>query len=74
MRSSGIDPRNTFKFLDGRKVPYMSDFWMGMLAAQKAADGTKSVDRHHRILSIVGGIALALLIGGGLVIAAALNG
>jgi len=52
----------------------MSDFWMGLVAAQKAADRTKSFDRRHRVLSIVGGIALALLVGGGLVIAVALSG
>jgi hypothetical protein len=52
----------------------MSDFWMGLVTAQKAADWTKPVDRRHRVLSIVGGIALALLVAGGLVIAVALSG
>jgi hypothetical protein len=52
----------------------MSDFWMSILAAQKAAAGAKPRDRRHRVLSIVGGIALAVLIGAGLFIAAALNG
>jgi hypothetical protein len=52
----------------------MSDFWMSILAAQKATAGTKPPGRRHRILSIVGGIALAVLIGAGLFIAAALNG
>ena len=51
----------------------MGAFWMGMLAAQRAASGTKAADRRHRVLSIVGGIALALLIGAGLFIVAALN-
>jgi hypothetical protein len=51
----------------------MGDFWMGVAAVQNAAAGTKPADRRHRVLSIVGGIALALLIGGGLFIVAALN-
>jgi divalent metal cation (Fe/Co/Zn/Cd) transporter len=59
---------------DGREGESMSDFWMSILAAQKAAAGTKPPDRRHRVLSIVGGIALAVLIGAGLFIAAALNG
>jgi hypothetical protein len=50
----------------------MSNFWLGLIAAQTAAD-TKPVHRRQRILSILGGIALALLIGGGLFIAAALT-
>ena len=52
----------------------MDDFWMGVAAAQNAAAGTKPADRRHRVLSIVGGIALALLIGGGLLVVAAFNG
>jgi hypothetical protein len=48
-------------------------FWTSIAAAQAAAAGTKSTTRRHRILSIVGGISLALLIGGGLCIAAALT-
>jgi hypothetical protein len=47
-------------------------FWAGIAAAQNAASGTKSASR-HRVLSIVGGIAIALLIGGGLFLAAVLN-
>lgn len=43
---------------------------MGLLAAQAAAGDTKPVDRRHRVLSVLGGLALALLIGGGLFIAA----
>jgi hypothetical protein len=52
----------------------IGDFWMSIAAAQNAAAGTKPADRRHRVLSIVGGIALALLIGAGLFIVAALNG
>ena len=51
----------------------MGNFWIGVAAAQGAAAGSKPADRRHRILSIVGGIALALLIGGGLFVAAVLN-
>jgi hypothetical protein len=51
----------------------MGDFWMGIAAAQNAVAGTKPANRRHRVLSIVGGIALALLIGAGLFIVAALN-
>ena len=47
--------------------------WLGIAAAQSAAAGSKPADRRHRILSIVGGIALALLIGGGLLVAAVLT-
>jgi len=49
----------------------MSNFWMALLAAQTAAADTKPADRRHRVLSVLGGIALALLIGAGLFIAAA---
>ena len=59
----------------------MGNFWMGIAAAQNAAAETqnaaaetKLADRGHRVLSIVGGIAIALLIGGGMLVAAALNG
>jgi hypothetical protein len=52
----------------------MNDFWMGLAAAQSAAPGTKPADRRHRVLSIVGGIALTLLIGCGLLVVAALSG
>jgi len=51
----------------------MSNFWMGLLAAQTAAADTKPGDRRQRVLSVLGGIAIALLIGGGLFIAAALT-
>ena len=49
----------------------MGDFWMGIALAQNAGAGTKRADRQHRILSIVGGIAIAVLIGAGLFIVAA---
>ena len=49
----------------------MSNFWMALLAAQTA--DAKPASRRHRVLSAVGGIALALLIGAGLFIAAALT-
>jgi hypothetical protein len=51
----------------------MNNFWMGLLAAQATAADTKPIDRRQRILSVLGGLALALLIGGGLFIAAALT-
>jgi hypothetical protein len=51
----------------------MDNFWIGVAAAQNAAAGTKPPDRRHRVLSIVGGIAFAVLIGAGLFIVAALN-
>ena len=35
--------------------------------------GAKPADRRYRVLSIVGGIALSLLVGGALLIALALN-
>ena len=50
----------------------MSNFWMALIAAQTAADA-KPADRRHRVLSVLGGIALTLLIGGGLIIAGALT-
>jgi hypothetical protein len=49
-------------------------FWAGIAEAQNAAAGTNPANRRHRVLSIVGGIALALLIGGGLFVVAGLNG
>lgn len=51
----------------------MNNFWISIAAAQSAVAGTKPGNRRHRILSIVGGIALALLISAGLLIVAALN-
>jgi hypothetical protein len=49
------------------------EFWAGMAAAQNAAASTKSANRRHRVLSIVGGIAITLLIGGGLLVMAVLS-
>jgi hypothetical protein len=55
----------------------MRDFWIGMAVAQNAAAGTeaeaKAADRRYRVLSIVGGIALSLLVGGSLLMVLALN-
>jgi hypothetical protein len=51
----------------------MSNLWMALLAAQTAAADTKPASRRHHILSVIFGIALALLIGAGLFIAAALT-
>ena len=52
----------------------MSNFWMALVAAQTAAAAdAKPASRRRQILSAVGGIALALLIGAGLFIAAALT-
>ena len=52
----------------------MSSFWMGLLAAQTAAAAdAKPADRRRRVLSVLGGLGLALLIGAGLFIAAALT-
>ena len=49
-------------------------YWMVAIAAQNLAGGRKPVERGHRVRSIVGGIGLALLIGGGLFLLAVLNG
>ena len=49
----------------------MGDFWMGIAAAQNAVAGNERADGRHRILSIVGGIAIAVLIGAGPFIVAA---
>ena len=50
----------------------MSNFWMGIAAANTAAK-VKPGTRAHRVLSVVSGIAIALLIGAGLFIIAALT-
>jgi hypothetical protein len=50
----------------------MGNFWMGIAAANAAAKVKPSIPA-HRILSILAGVALALLIGAGLLIVAALN-
>jgi len=58
-----------------RRVKSVRDYyWMGAIAAQKPEGGRKPVERGHRVRSIVGGIALALLIGGALFLLAVLNG
>jgi hypothetical protein len=49
-------------------------FLTGIAAAQSAAASTKLANRRHRVRSIVGGIALTLLIGGALVVVALLAG
>ena len=51
----------------------MSNFWLALFAAQTAAADAKPTDRRHRVLSVLGGIALALLIGSGLLLAVALT-
>ena len=55
----------------------MRDFWIGMAVAHNAAAGAeagaKPAARRYRVLSIVGGIALSLLVGGALLIVLALN-
>ena len=52
----------------------MNNFWFGIAAAQNVAAGAKkNADQRHRVLSIVGGIALGLLIGAGLFIVSVLN-
>jgi hypothetical protein len=55
----------------------MRDFWIGMAVAHTAAAGTEAEAKpaHHRyrVLSIVGGIALSLLVGGALLMVLALN-
>jgi hypothetical protein len=60
-------------WLARRKFGMGGAFWMGILAAQRAASGTKAADRRHHVLSMVGGIALALVIGAGLFIVAGLT-
>jgi hypothetical protein len=52
----------------------MNNFWIGILAAQKAGAGTKPAGRRHRVLQVVGGIAISLLIGAGLLIAEMFTG
>jgi hypothetical protein len=51
-----------------------SNFWLGIATAQTATGRNDSRGRRHHIISISGGLALALLIAGGLLIVAALNG
>jgi hypothetical protein len=51
----------------------MNFYWMGIVAGQKAAAQGKPAGRRRRILSAIVGIVLGLLIGTGLLIAAALT-
>jgi hypothetical protein len=51
----------------------MSNFWMGIAAAQNLSAENKSRGRRHPVLSVVLGIGLALLIGAGLFVMAAVN-
>jgi hypothetical protein len=57
----------------GKSLEEMNNFWVGLLAAQTAASDIKPANRRHRVLSAIGGIALALLIGAGLFIALTLT-
>jgi hypothetical protein len=57
----------------GKVLEEMSNFWIGPLAAQPAAFDVEPASRRQRVLSVVAGIALAFLIGGGLFILAALT-
>jgi hypothetical protein len=50
----------------------MNNFWM-LLAAQTDTDDSKPADRRRRAFSMLAGLALALLVGAGLFIAAALT-
>jgi len=51
----------------------MNNFWMALLAAQTDAADSKPANRRRRAFSMLAGLALALLIGAGLFIAAALT-
>ena len=53
----------------------MDKFLMGVAAAQNAnaVAGAKSAKPRHPVLSIIGGIAIAFLIGAGMLAVAALN-
>src|SRR5215510_11769402 len=75
IRRVGIGPKRTICAAAVRSGEQsMSNFWMGMFAARTAAAAdAKSADRRHRVLSVLAGIALTLLIGGGLIIAGALT-
>jgi hypothetical protein len=52
----------------------MSGFWMSVVAAQKSAVTNKPANRRYYVFQILGGIAIALLIGGALLVAATFNG
>jgi hypothetical protein len=51
----------------------MNNFWTGIAAAQHAIRRSKAADRGPHVLSILAGVLLALLIGSGLFVIAALN-
>jgi len=53
----------------------MDKFWMGVAAAQNAnaVAGAKPAKGQHPVFSIIGGIAIALLIGAGMLVVAVLN-
>jgi hypothetical protein len=52
----------------------MSNFWLGLAAAQAATRRNNRTEHsRHQIASILGGLALALLIGAALLILAAFN-
>ncbi len=51
----------------------MSNFWIALLAAQTDAADPKPADRPRRVLSVLGGVAVAVLIGAGLFIMAVLT-
>ena len=52
----------------------MNNFWIGILAAQNAGVGTEPAGRRHRLFQMVGGVAIGLLIGAGLLITEMFNG
>jgi hypothetical protein len=52
----------------------MDKFWIGVAAAQNAnAAEAKSVKRRHSLLPIIGGIAITLLLGAGMLAVVAFN-
>ena len=55
------------------RVRDMSGFWMSVVAAQKSAATNKPANRRYYVFQILGGIAVALLVGVALLIAATFN-
>jgi hypothetical protein len=51
-----------------------TNFWIGIATANSTTGRNAVTKRRYQILSIAGGLTLALLIGGGLLLVAALNG
>jgi hypothetical protein len=53
----------------------MDKFWIGVAAAQNvdAVAGAEPAKRRHPVLAVIGGIAIALLIGAAMFVVAALN-